>query len=144
MNNINERMAKVMGWHRGKDKNKEYSDRYYSKEGGNPIIWVSDSGMPRTWHPDTSIEQAMMVARKIIETEHKFYTIVKLSLYPNGIDVTIEKYKLRASDSDYPVHKWLAVGEIGEEAKAICEAILETMDENNIIPLNLDMEDKDE
>jgi len=148
MNNINERMAKVMGWQLLKEGEEfPFFVREYDDQIAPSDVYITDTEIKYWvggWHPDTSIEQAMMVARKIIETEHKFYTIVELSLYPNGIDVTIEKYKLRASDSDYPVHKWLAVGEIGEEAKAICEAILETMDENNIIPLNLDMEAKDE
>ena len=115
MNNINERMAKVMGWHRGKDKNKEYSDRYYSKEGGNPIIWVSDSGMPRTWHPDTSIEQAMMCVNKAFGAEY-------------SIDISFYKHQVIVFYKGKPIAQ---AGFVGEDTLplAICEAILEAKDE---------------
>ena len=132
MNDINERMAKVMGWHRGKDKNKEYSDRYYSKEGGNPIIWASDSNMPRTWHPDTSIEQVMMCAEK---------------LKPDTIDISCPTTEIGNGSYVVRMFFWreaMYEGKAETVELAICNAILEAMDGDNIIPLNLDMEDKDE
>jgi len=131
MNNINERMAKVMGWRKGKGVINVFS-------GNREVYWRNNADEAKyninKWHPDTSIEQAMMCAEK---------------LKPYEISISCPHVVIADGKSLYIVNLFLLNGETktGQADTmelAICEAILEVMDENNIIPLNLDMEDKDE
>jgi len=124
--NINERMAEVMGWKRL---------MWWLTLDEEMPCWIStneDEVMRaemsvRDWHPDTDLNQAMMCVRKLVELELELYTEVDLNISPNGIDIYISKYKHGEDDGSPPLFYCLKSGNVGEEAKTICEAILEVL-----------------
>ena len=62
----NDKLAEVMGWRILKD------GKYRSIKGGF-IMFVND------WHPDTSIEQAMMLVEKMREKKSYWLTLHQIS-----------------------------------------------------------------
>jgi len=123
MNDINERMAKVMGWSND-------NGLYIVVE---PMSRFGEAVMPvKDWHPDTSIEQVMMCAEK---------------LKPDTIDISCPTTEIGNGSYVVRMFFWreaMYEGKAETVELAICNAILEAMDGDNIIPLNLDMEAKDE
>ena len=117
--NINERMAKVMGW----EKDMLGQGRWImsrSKDGGyiDKYMLLSD------WRPDTSIIQAMMCAEKIILLD-KRYIMHTLETY---ISRTHPGKLLYCSYFHDDKGKWHG-GIVNETPSlAICNAILEAME----------------
>jgi len=107
MDNINEKMAKVMGWH------KEHCDWFdgmaYVPELDASVLLVND------WHPDTNIEQAIDCADKLIE-DGWFW---KLLRNPRDYWFILEKMGRNTIDRVSETKDKLPL--------AICEAIKEAM-----------------
>jgi len=119
MNNINERMAKVMGWQLLKEGEEfPFFVREYDDQIAPSDVYITDTEIKYWvggWHPDTSIEQAMMCVNKAFGAEY-------------SIDISFYKHQVIVFYKGKPIAQ---AGFVGEDTLplAICEAILEAKDE---------------
>lgn len=82
--------TEVMGWHRGRGKNKQYSDRFYDSS-GKRMYWVE--GFPEIWNPTEDIAQAMMCLVKnggqfSIWYDHHYFIMRHGDCYKSDVSLT--------------------------------------------------------
>jgi len=115
----------VMGWHLREQQRYDITQkRYYMVSGyyGEGNAFVIDK---KDWHPTTDIAQAMMCARAITK-EPGMYIEIDINISPDGIDVSVSKYKDGVDDGTPPEFYCLKSGNVGEEVVTICHAIYES------------------
>jgi len=106
--NINERTAEAMGWHK---ISKYYN--WWADEDSVPIIKIDD------WHPDTSIEQAKMCAKKAIVNIRITQRSSGWELERNGLP-----YPVEYNEHEMMLRQYYTTEELPLK---ICEAILGTI-----------------
>jgi len=111
MDNINEKIAEVMGWISGDNHDDIFPMKYWKTVAGIIMFEKKD------WHPDTDLKQAMMCAFRV--KSKQLFTEIDIghgSLRIYNMATASQVYKEYETIDDLP----LAICE------AICEAILET------------------